>query len=141
MANLYAPMPDRLPGAPADSPWPHAASQPMNAPMSQLPDSTRGGAAPSPGAEQFTDLFARAGVRIERIVSTGQSSPPGFWYDQPQCEWVVLLQGAARLRFEDESAARTLAPGDYLEIAPHRRHRVEWTQADPPTMWLAVHCD
>jgi len=90
-------------------------------------------------AEQLTELFARPGVRVERIVSTGQSSPPGFWYDQPHAEWVLLLQGAAHLRFEDETGPRALGPGDCLEIAPHRRHRVEWTQADPPTVWLAVH--
>jgi len=90
--------------------------------------------------EQLTELLARPGVRIERIVSTGQASPPGFWYDQPRAEWVLLLQGAARLRFEDEDAARLLGPGDYLEIAPHRRHRVEWTDPQAATVWLAVHC-
>ncbi len=91
-------------------------------------------------AEQITELLARPGIRIERIVSTGQASPPGFWYDQPNTEWVVLLQGAASLSFEDEDAPVCLKPGDYLEIAPHRRHRVESTQADPPTVWLAVYC-
>lgn len=92
------------------------------------------------GEELFTELLARPGVRIERIVSTGQASPPGFWYDQPQTEWVVLLQGAARLWFEDEGAPRELRPGDYLEIATHRRHRVEWTDPQATTVWLAVHC-
>ena len=89
--------------------------------------------------EQFTDLLARPGCRIERIVSTGQASSPGFWYDQAHAEWVVLLKGEARLRFEDEPYVRLLKPGDYVEIAPHRRHRVESTQATPPTVWLAVH--
>ena len=99
-------------------------------------------ALPPPSAsEEFTQLLARPGLKIERIVSTGQVSPPGFWYDQAQCEWVLLLQGQAQLRFEDEAAPRTLGPGDYLEIAPHRRHRVEFTQAQPPTIWLAVHAD
>ena len=97
-------------------------------------------ALPAPGsAEQFTALMRRPGAHIERIVSTGQSSPPGFWYDQPQAEWVLLVAGAAQVRFEDEAAPRELRPGDYLDIAPHRRHRVEWTQASPPTIWLAVH--
>lgn len=90
-------------------------------------------------AEEFTDLFTRPGCRIERIVSTGQASPPGFWYDQPQVEWVVLLQGRAQLRFEDEAAPRDLVAGDHVHIEAHRRHRVESTQADPPTVWLAVH--
>ena len=89
--------------------------------------------------EQFTELFARPGVRIERIVSTGQASPPGFWYDQPHAEWVLLLKGAARLLFEEEGAPRLLRAGDYLAIAPHRRHRVEWTDPQQATVWLAVH--
>ena len=89
--------------------------------------------------EQFLQLASRPGLKIERIVSTGQSSPPGFWYDQAQGEWVMVLAGAARLRFEDESEPRFLEPGDWLEIAPHRRHRVEWTDPVRHTVWLAVH--
>ena len=83
-------------------------------------------------------LLSRPGMRIERIVSLGEASPPGFWYDQHEGEWVVLLSGAARLRFEDESEARLLTPGDCLDIAPHRRHRVDWTDPATPTVWLAV---
>ena len=90
-------------------------------------------------SEQFLELLGRPVLRIERIVSSGQCSPPGFWYDQPDGEWVLLLAGAARLRFADEAEARDLAPGDFLDIAPHRRHRVEWTQPGHPTIWLAVH--
>jgi len=89
--------------------------------------------------ELFTELLVRPGVRIERIVSTGQASPPEFWYDQAHTEWVVLLQGAARLRFEDEPDSRALKPGDYVEIALHRRHRLEWTDPAQMTIWLAVH--
>jgi cupin 2 domain-containing protein len=89
--------------------------------------------------EQFSDLLKRPGLSIERIVSTGQCSPPDFWYDQPEGEWVVLLQGAARLRFEDTLEPYQLAPGDFIDIAPHRRHRVDWTSPDQPTVWLAVH--
>lgn len=96
-------------------------------------------AAPDARSEQFHEILARPGVRIERIVSTGQSSPPGFWYDQRQGEWVLLLQGHAALRFEDEDAARELRPGDHAWIEAHRRHRVEQTSADPPAVWLAVH--
>lgn len=66
---------------------------------------------PAPGGdEDFRTLFERAGVRIERIVSTGQSSPPGFWYDQDSFEWVALLAGAARLRFADEAQERICNP-------------------------------
>ena len=89
--------------------------------------------------EQFLDILRRPGLRIERIVSTGQGSPPDFWYDQPQGEWVLLVQGEAKLRFADEAEARHLRAGDYLDIHPHCRHRVEWTPADQTTIWLAVH--
>ena len=88
--------------------------------------------------EQFNELLARPGVRIERIVSTGQASPPGFWYQQDEAEWVLLLAGAALLRFEDEPQARRLRKGDFVDIAPRRRHRVEWTAPMQPTVWLAV---
>jgi cupin 2 domain-containing protein len=89
--------------------------------------------------EALADLVKRPGMRIERIVSTGQASPPGFWYDQAQGEWVAVLAGEARLRFEDEPAARTLRAGDFVDIAAGRRHRVEWTHPAAPTVWLAVH--
>ena len=89
--------------------------------------------------EQFVELLSRPGLRIERIVSSGQSSPPGFWFDQPQAEWIAVLQGEARLRFEDEAEPRTLIPGSCLDIVPHRRHRIEWTHPEVPTVWLAVH--
>lgn len=89
--------------------------------------------------EQFLELLSRPGLRIERIVSTGQASPQDFWYDQPHGEWVLLVQGEAWIAFADEPAARRLRPGDFIDIAAHRRHRVESTQAEPPTVWLAIH--
>lgn len=90
-------------------------------------------------AERFDSLLTMPGVRIERIVSTGQATPPGDWYDAPEAEWVVLLQGAARLRFADGDADMSLIPGDWLYIAPRRKHRVEWTDPAAVTIWLAVH--
>ena len=84
-------------------------------------------------------LVCDAAVRVERIVSTGQASPPGFWYDQELAEWVVLLTGAAELQFEDETAPRRLGPGDWVHIAAHRRHRVNWTDPAQPSVWLAIH--
>ncbi|MGH6823764.1 MAG: cupin domain-containing protein [Methylocella sp.] len=78
-------------------------------------------------------------LRIERIVSMGQASPPGFWYDQPWAEWVVVLAGSAGLRFEGEAEVMVLFPGDYLRIPARVKHRVEWTAKDPATIWLAVH--
>lgn len=84
-------------------------------------------------------LLKRQGLRIERIVSSGQASPQGFWYDQPQDEWVVLLSGAAGLRFADETKTHVLKIGDWLHIPAHVRHRVEWTDPNAPSVWLAVH--
>ena len=89
--------------------------------------------------EQFTELVAAQGIRIERIVSMGQASPPGFWYEQAWPEWVLLVSGAAGLLFEGDAAPRPLKPGDYILIPAGRRHRVEWTDATEPTIWLAVH--
>ena len=90
-------------------------------------------------SEQITTLLASPALRIERIVSRGQSSPPDSWYDQAQAEWVIVLAGAAQLMFEDEDTARRMEPGDYVHIAPHRRHRVAWTDPAQATIWLAVH--
>jgi cupin 2 domain-containing protein len=81
-------------------------------------------------------LVTAPGVRIERIVSHGHASLPDFWYDQDEAEWVVVLKGAARLRFEGQTVE--LRPGDYITIPAHQRHRVEWTTPDEPTVWLAV---
>ena len=89
-------------------------------------------------AEIVERLAGGAAVRIERIVSHGEASPDGFWYDQDEAEFVVVLTGAARLRFVDDERAVALGPGDWVDIATHRRHRVEWTDPDTPTVWLAV---
>lgn len=89
--------------------------------------------------ELFTTLLDASGVRIERIISHGHASPEGFWYDQPQHEWVVLLKGAARLRFENKTIE--LEPGDFVNIPAHTKHRVEWTTPAEPTIWLAVFYD
>jgi cupin 2 domain-containing protein len=81
-------------------------------------------------------LLAAAQVRIERIVSHGHASPPDFWYDQEQGEFVLLARGAARLQLEYNEVE--LRPGDWLNIPPHTRHRVAWTTPSEPTIWLAV---
>ena len=93
--------------------------------------------------EEMTDILCRqAGVRIERIVSRGHCSPQGFWYDQSEHEFVLLLSGAARLEFaatpqrEQYSVAMTAA--DHLLIPAHRRHRVAWTAEEGETVWLVV---
>jgi len=87
--------------------------------------------------ELIDNIFQSEHVRIERIVSTGQSSPPGFWYNQPEGEWVILLRGAATLEFQGESMLR-LTPGDYVYIPPHQKHRVFATSQRQTTVWLAV---
>jgi cupin 2 domain-containing protein len=88
--------------------------------------------------ELFETLKTAANFRIERIVSQGHASPPGFWYDQDQHEWVLLLQGAARLRFDDGGVVE-FKPGDFIDIPAHKRHRVEWTDPEQLTIWLTVH--
>jgi cupin 2 domain-containing protein len=93
---------------------------------------------PAATAGEIVDVLASSqAVRIERIVSRGQASPAGFWYDQAEAEFVVVLAGAARLQFADGETL-PLGPGDWVDIAAHRRHRVEWTDPQKPTVWLAV---
>lgn len=88
-------------------------------------------------AEVKTILLDTGQVRIERIVSFGQASPPGFWYDQQEREWVSVLRGSGVVQFEDGREVE-LGPGQFLCIEPHERHRVAETKQDEPTVWLAV---
>ena len=81
-----------------------------------------------------TDRF-----RLEKIVSRGHATPPGEWYNQDREEWVVLLKGRAGLLFEGETEVQVMGPGDCLQIPSHRRHRVEWTDPNGETIWLALH--
>ena len=89
--------------------------------------------------ELFECILKQDNIIIERIVSNGHISPVGQWYDQARDEWVILLQGKATLLFEKDHNLISLAPGDYLLIPAHTRHRVEWTLPDFNTIWLAVH--
>ncbi len=91
-----------------------------------------------PPEELIQEIVTGDRVRIERIVSRGHASPPGFWYDQEQREWVAVLAGRARLRFADDERVLEMGPGDHVLIEAHRRHRVEWTDPDRDTVWLAV---
>lgn len=88
--------------------------------------------------ECFETLLTRPGVRVERIISTGQATPEGEWYDQSWDEWVLLLTGEALLELA-EGGAHRLLPGDTLLLPAHCRHRVDWTTPDEPTIWLALH--
>lgn len=83
-------------------------------------------------------LIETAGITIERIISTGQVTPDGKWFDQEKDEWVLLLQGNAELEFESERIMQIKA-GDYMNIPAHKKHRVTFTSATPPCIWLAVH--
>lgn len=86
--------------------------------------------------EVVQTLIQAADVRIERIISHGHASAADFWYDQPQHEWVIVLKGAARLQFEDGMVE--MKPGDFINIPAFRKHRVDWTTPDEPTVWLGV---
>ncbi len=87
--------------------------------------------------ELTSEVLRSRFVRIERIVSRGQASPPEFWYDQAEHEYVVVLAGKASLKIEGQSEL-IFGPGDSLYLSPHTRHRVEWTDPQQDTIWLAV---
>ena len=99
--------------------------------FTSIPDDT--------SSETFDDLLNVPGLRIERIVSHGQASPPGFWYEQDNDEWVIVLQGSASLRIEGRDTLVLLEPGDHYWLPAGLRHRVDSTSPDGPTLWLAVH--
>ena len=105
-------------------------------PVANLFDDLPGSAV---AAELFTEILNRPGLRIERIVSTGQTTPENEPYDQDHDEWVLVLKGAARL-WLDGRGETDLGPGDHLFIPARCRHRVVWTAMSEPTVWLAVHC-
>lgn len=89
--------------------------------------------------EELIDLLAgNEHVRIERIVSTGHASSPDHWYDQAEHEWVMVVQGEAILVFDESDHPIRMKRGDHLLIPAHRRHRVEWTSPEEPTVWVAV---
>ena len=90
-------------------------------------------------AEVIQKRCEAAGGYVERIITRGQITPPGQWYEQETDEWILLLQGEARLLFEDTGDEVLLQPGDELWIEAGRRHRVSWTLPDQVTLWLAVH--
>ena len=91
--------------------------------------------------EELVEVLAEGEgkVRIERIVSRGHASPPDFWYDSGETEWVVLLRGAAVLLFEGDEEPTRLSSGDWIKISLRCRHRVEATAKEEDTVWLAVH--
>ena len=90
--------------------------------------------------EEVIEVLLQAeSFRLERIISTGQATPAGDWYDQDTHEWVLLLTGGAELLIENDPQVIIMKPGDYVHIPAHRRHRVAWTDPSQPTIWLALH--
>jgi cupin 2 domain-containing protein len=89
-------------------------------------------------AEIFESLIVASGVRVERIISKGHTSPEAGWYDQALSEWVMVLKGKALIDFAEKPAV-TLVEGDYIDIKAHEKHRVQWTDPDRETIWLAIH--
>ncbi len=91
-----------------------------------------------PAEELFETICEYPNLRLERIVSSGQTTPPGQWYNQAQDEWVIVLQGEATLTY-DNGSNLSMSPGDYVLLPAHTRHRVDFTSQEPPCIWLAVH--
>eukprot|EP00768_Dysnectes_brevis_P008626 gnl/Dysnectes_brevis/793_a874_2229.p1 GENE.gnl/Dysnectes_brevis/793_a874_2229~~gnl/Dysnectes_brevis/793_a874_2229.p1 ORF type:complete len:115 (-),score=32.16 gnl/Dysnectes_brevis/793_a874_2229:569-913(-) len=110
-----------------------------------MPDNIFEGVPQTSKEEIFTSLLTREDItrfEVERILSFGQSSPPDFWYDQEQGEFVVVLQGHATLQIKDDAgliSTAELSAGSFLDLPPHRPHRVQHTSSEPPCVWLAVH--
>jgi len=116
-----------------------AGIQPQEGTKGAAVKGTLFGGIPADLSEELFETICSAGrVKIERIVSRGHTSPEGFWYDQEGHEFVLVVQGSAGLKIEDQKDILVLKPGDYLNIPPHVRHRVEWTDPTGDTIWLAV---
>ncbi|MEW6659744.1 MAG: cupin domain-containing protein [Thermodesulfobacteriota bacterium] len=108
--------------------------------MPQTPVNNLFSGIPREFPQEITEvLLETPGFSLERIVSSGQATPPGQWYDQETHEWVALLSGAAALLFAGEDQVRIMHPGDYVLIPAHCRHRVAWTDPEQKTVWLALH--
>jgi cupin 2 domain-containing protein len=94
---------------------------------------------PKLAEELFITIYSAKNIRIERIVSQGQSSPEGFWFDQDQHEWLIVLEGNAIIHFKDDPRPVELRRGSYLNIPAHKKHRVAQTSPTEKTIWLAIH--
>lgn len=126
-------------GASCDAIKQNIISMPTLKPTENIFAGTQQLPAPAHGMpERFEQIMTNPACRVERIVSYGNSSPPGFWYEQPEHEWVLILKGGAGLRIDGEATVRHLAVGDHVTLPAHCRHRVEYTSDDEETIWLAV---
>jgi cupin 2 domain-containing protein len=89
--------------------------------------------------ELFTTLISTKHIKLERIVSQGQSTPPGKWLVGNKAEWVILIKGSAKLLFRYGPRLAKLKPGDYVHIPARCAHRVEYTHPKQKTVWLALY--
>ncbi len=89
--------------------------------------------------EVFENILQNNSFQLERIVSRGQATPKGQWYNQDRDEWVILLQGSAALKIEGHDELLKMRPGDHVHLPANLKHRVEWTDAQQTTIWLALH--
>jgi len=89
--------------------------------------------------EIFDPIIENEKFKLERIISQGQCTPEGEWLEQKNNEWVVLLTGKVKLKFEDDKDSYLMESGDYIYIPSGKRHRVEWTVPNTRTVWLALH--
>lgn len=90
--------------------------------------------------EEFIEpLVKDPQVKIDRIISRGHRSARDFWYNQDENEFVLILQGEAKLKFKDEKGIVYMGKGDYMIIPAHKEHRVQWTSKNEDTLWLTVH--
>jgi len=89
--------------------------------------------------EIFDAIIQTKNITIERIISNGHASPKDFWYDQEKNEWVIVLKGHARLKFGENDEMVEMKRGDYINIPARCKHRVDWTDPNEETIWLAVH--
>ena len=88
--------------------------------------------------EILDEIILTDKIRIERIISKGQTSPENFWYVQEENEWVIVIKGKSKLKIIDEDELIELNEGDNINIPSHKKHRVEWTDPESETIWLAV---
>jgi len=93
---------------------------------------------PAEGKEQRCVLQVGPNWRLELIHSCSAFSDAGFWYDQAEHEWIVILRGSASMSFKSPDDWIDLNVGDYFHIPARRLHRVEQTDSYPGTIWLAL---
>jgi len=85
--------------------------------------------------EIFNTIISNDNIKIERIISYGQTTPKDYWYNQEEDEFVLILKGDAKIQYDDGSI-HILNTNDSLYIQSHQKHKVTYTAN--PTIWLAI---